>query len=312
MCQPAVGCPEDGPWPGDEPVDYEEGEYIELTKEEQQLAIFQAAEESANNTMALARSKSTANLHDNAPVVPISRAKRAVLAPLKTAAPIDYTEAPSFSEMQLALDHKSIDPRSGLIFVPIVFPLADLETGGTSLQQLQVRTTLDGMMRLPCGLSDPYNSNGGGPIRSSGPSSRPKAGAYSALLEFPEVEEGQKSPAQVWIERLELAALRLVCVNKHALQLGFATVNSLRDEMRSAISNNSSYAPAMNVKVRIGGKQAVRCTKNGSPSASHQGPMALLVADATVDPTLCVKGVWIKDKAWGTTVHMTQAEVIQG
>jgi hypothetical protein len=166
-------------------------------------------------------------------------------------------------------------------------------------------------MRMPYGISDPFPSRGGGPVRTHKSRSKPSVGLYTAFLEVPETPEGDNFLA--FLTDMEAAVLETVVANKVGLGMPLATRQFLKDAMHPLFkpATNSVFGdslPGIRVKVNVGGKNAVKCTKNGV--LLKQGANSLLTQDCVVDPTWSIRGIWVFQGKWGIIVHMTGAEVV--
>jgi hypothetical protein len=203
----------------------------------------------------------------------------------------------------LALDSREMDRKSGLVRIPLLYD----ESQGL----LSWTSTEAGFMRMPYGISEPFGSRGGGPVRSHKSRSKPSVGLYSAFLEVPETPQGEAYLQ--YLGWLEDAVLDTVVANKVGLGMPLATKQFLKDAMHplykdatNSVFNDS--LPGIRVKVSVGGKNAIRCTKNGA--LLKQGTNSLLTQDCIVDPTWSIRGIWVFQGKWGIIVHMTGAEVV--
>lgn len=205
---------------------------------------------------------------------------------------------PLLQQPRLDFEHQEMDRKSGLIRVPLLY-------GG---EQLTFRSTRAGFMTLPFGLSEPFGSKGGGPMRRG---QKTSTGLYSAFLEIPETVHGTEFLE--FLDSMQEAILQEVCNNKVQLGMPLANRVYLEQNMHPLVKGNansvfSDSVTGVRVKVNIGGRSAMRCTKKGVPL--RQGAVALLKNNSVVDPTWTVKGIWSFQGKWGIVIHMVQAEVV--
>jgi len=303
-CQPAVGCIEDGPW-----------EYLGEDATEEQLVKaapprrrVQAAKLAHAHYEELAASETPRPAIAKGKRAPAARNLAAELQAAAAGTVVEEAEPVSYVDLRdaikypkLDISRAKVDARSGLITVPLLYD-------GSLLQFL---TSDCGFFVLPFGLQEPYGSLGGGPIRGNGIRGRPATGLYSAFLEQPETLNGEDFRG--FIETLQAAVLTEVQEHKVSLGLQYGNKQQLEEAMvkitHATLPDGYGIAMAgFKVKVPIGGRNSLKCLKAGA--ATHQGPLTLITARTTVDPTWSVKGIWVHSGKWGITVHMPKVNIV--
>jgi hypothetical protein len=162
-------------------------------------------------------------------------------------------------------------------------------------------------MKLPFGISEPFGSKGGGPIRNG---RKTPVGIYSAFIEVPEDEGG--NDFMEFLKSLEGSIMEQVVQHKSELGMPMANRAHLESAMHPLYKGNTSQfsesLAGIRVKVNIGGRNAIRCTRKGVPI--QQSPVSTLSPGCSVDPTWAVKGIWVFQGKWGIIVHMIQADIV--
>lgn len=218
--------------------------------------------------------------------------------------PTPLVDAPSYDLLRetvktphLAFDQQETDRKSGLMRVPLVY----------GCESLLFRSSRAGPMKLPFGISEPFGSKGGGPVRNG---RKTPVGVYSAFIEVSEDEGG--ADFMEFLKDLQSSILEQVVQHKTELGMPMANRSHLEDSMHPLYKDNQSHfsesLAGIRVKVNIGGRNAVRCTRKGVPI--QQSPVSTLSPGCSVDPTWAVKGIWAFQGKWGIIVHMVQADIV--